>query len=80
MIDGKGKFRLINNIAAPIVLLTALLLAPMASFAQDLPCSGNDPYESNCPLDTNVWLLAAIALVAGAVFLYKQQKIQHKKI
>lgn len=79
MIDGKGKFRLINSVTL-VVLLVAFVSAPITSFAQDLPCSGNDPYESNCPLDTNVWFLAAIALVAGAFFLYKQQKIQHEKI
>ena len=51
---------------------------PAASFAQDLPCNGDDPY-GNCPLDTGVWILATIALFAGAAFLYRQQKAQHNR-
>jgi hypothetical protein len=55
-------------------LVTSLGLMPVMSFAQDLPCSGDDPYETNCPLDTYVWIMAFAALIAGAVIIYKQQK------
>lgn len=79
MKGGKGKIRLINS-PALVVLLMAFVLMPAASSAQDLPCSGTDPYSTNCPLDTNVWLLVAIALIAGTFFLYRQQKMQQNKI
>jgi len=75
--SGKGKISLKKKVYFS-ALLAALILMPAASFAQDLPCDGNDPY-GNCPLDTSVWILAAIALVAGAVFLFKQQKTSPAK-
>ena len=63
------------------LLFCSLILIPVLSFAQTtdppLPCDGDDPY-GNCPLDTYVWLLAIIALVFGAIYLYRQQK-QHSK-
>lgn len=74
----KGKFRFTKKFCFLTVLLAASIFLPAASFAQDLPCNGDDPY-GNCPLDTNVWLLVVLALFAGAVFLYKQQKAQHNK-
>ncbi len=77
MISGNGKLGFTNKICFLAVLLSVLVLIPAPSFAQDLPCSGDDPY-GNCPLDTNVWILAVIALLAGAVFIYKQQKLQAK--
>jgi len=79
MTDSKGKTRLMN-ISVLAGLLMAFVLMPVVSSAQDLPCSGNDPYTSNCPLDTNVWALVAMALIAGVFFLYKQQKMQHTNI
>jgi cation transporter-like permease len=78
MTDGKGKARLINT-PALVVVLIVLILMPVASFAQITdPCAGTDPYTT-CPLDTNVWVLVAIALIAGATYLYRQQKMQHTK-
>jgi hypothetical protein len=78
--SGKGKLRLTNKFYFLLAILAAFVLAPAVCFADDppLPCSGDDPY-GNCPLDTNVWLLVIIALVAGAVFIYRQQKVLHKK-
>jgi hypothetical protein len=75
----KGKFISIYKIAAFIVLSGGLLFLPLMSSAQDLPCDGSDPYDTDCPLDTWVWVLAAIALIFGAIQLYRQQKI-HSKI
>jgi hypothetical protein len=76
--SGKGKLRLKKKAYFLITLLAAFMLTPAALFAQDLPCGGDDPY-GNCPLDTNVWILAGIAIICGAVFLYKQQKMQRNK-
>ncbi|MGN6181044.1 MAG: hypothetical protein ACTHNW_17815 [Mucilaginibacter sp.] len=78
MTDTKGKNRLIINIPAWLLLLIAFVAMPVISFAQDVPCDGTDPYTT-CPLDTNVWVLVAIALIAGAFFLYKQRKMQYTK-
>ena len=77
MMSGKDKQGFIRKVYLSAVLL-AFILMPAASFAQDLPCGGDDPYGS-CPLDTNVWILAGIAVLAGTVFLYKQQKALHNK-
>jgi hypothetical protein len=73
MTSGKGKFSILNKVAFLAILVTGLALMPVISFAQDLPCGGDDPYES-CPLDTYVWIMAFAALIAGAVIIYKQQK------
>ena len=78
MMSGKGKLRFTGKFYFLAVFIAVFMLMPAASFAQDLPCNGDDPF-GNCPLDSNVWLLAGIALVAGIVFIRKQQKPQHNK-
>jgi hypothetical protein len=75
MISGIGKLRKVYFLTA---LLAAFTLFPAVTFAQDLPCGGDDPY-GNCPLDTNVWILAGIALLAGVWFIFKQQKPRRTK-
>jgi hypothetical protein len=72
-----------NSIYKKIVYLTILtgsiLLLPSISFAQggDLPCGGDDPTTSNpCPLDTWVWMLAVVAVILGAIYLQRKQKLQ----
>lgn len=58
-----------------ILIATApLIYAQPGSGGEQLPC---DP-DSECPLDTYVWLLAIIALIFGAVYLYRQQKEQSR--
>jgi hypothetical protein len=64
-----------------LVFSSVLLLAPIIASAQDQPCGSDasDPFDqANCPLDTYVWALAIIALMLGAVYLYRQQKLQSK--
>jgi len=78
MASGKGKAGLLNKVYFLMVLTAGLALAPVVSFAQDQPCSGDDPYETNCPLDNYVWVIAIFAIFAGAIFIYKQQKAQAK--
>jgi len=68
--------------SAAILLLLNLLIVS-STFADDIyPCSGNpdDPgYSANgCPLDTYVWILAIAALIFGAVYLHRQQKVQSR--
>jgi hypothetical protein len=75
MMSGKGKLRSSKRVSLFKFLLVTLALMPVTSFAQDLPCSGDDPY-GNCPVDNYVWLLAIIAVIAGAIYLYRQQKAQ----
>lgn len=78
MMSGEGRSRFTQK-AYFLTVLAALTLMPALSFAQDLPCSGDDPY-GNCPLDANVWIIALIALFAGAIFIYKQQKPRYHKL
>ncbi len=79
MMSGKGKLHLKKKTYVLTILLAAFILMPAISFAQDLPCNGDDPF-GNCPLDTNVWVMVIIALFAGAIFLYKQQKAQQNRV
>jgi hypothetical protein len=74
-----------NSIYKKIVSLTILagsiLLLPSISFAQggDLPCGGDDPTTSTpCPLDTWVWVLAVVAVIFGAMYLQRKQKLQRQ--
>jgi len=63
------------------LLSGGMLLLPILSFAQggDLPCGGDDPTTSNpCPLDSWVWVLAVLAGVFGAAYLYSRQKVAKK--
>ncbi|HWZ16187.1 MAG TPA: hypothetical protein VNW95_13190 [Mucilaginibacter sp.] len=51
-----------------------LMLNAVIGFAQaGAPCAGGD-VDGNCPLDTFVVVLAGIALVFGAVQLYRKGK------
>ena len=61
-----------------LLLSGGMLLLPILSFAQggDLPCGGDDPTSSNpCPLDSWVWVLAVLAGVFGAAYLYSRKKV-----
>ena len=73
----RDKFNFNYKTISFVILTVASLLNPFISYAQDLPCGGDDPYES-CPLDTWVWVLAITALVFGAVYIYRQQKINSR--
>ncbi len=71
----------ITKSAAILVLLNILMVT--STFADDIyPCDG-DPdgggyTGNNCPIDTYVWVLAIAALVFGAVYLHRQQKVQSR--
>jgi hypothetical protein len=72
---GRSGFKAIFK---TILLAGSMLLLPVLSFAQggDLPCGGDDPTSNNpCPLDSWVWVLAALAIVFGALYLRTQQKV-----
>jgi hypothetical protein len=75
---GKEISNSIYKIASIIILSGSMLLLPSISFAQggDLPCGGDDPTSNNqCPLDTWVWILAVIAVILGAIYLQRKQKL-----
>jgi len=76
----KDKFKAIYKAISLAFLTGCFLLLPVITFAQgDLPCDDSDPYSGgSCPLDTWVWVLAAVALVFGAAQLYRKQKLQSK--
>ena len=68
-----------KKIVSLIILAGSIMLLPANSFAQggDLPCGGDDPTSNNpCPLDTWVWVLAVIAVILGAIYLQRKQKLQ----
>lgn len=70
------------KIVFPVILAGTILL-PAFSFAQggDLPCGGDDPTTSvPCPLDTWVWVLVALAMVFGAIYMQRSQKVLQKKV
>lgn len=79
---GKDKFHSLYKTTfavIAVILMGGLFFTPVTSYAQggELPCGGNDPTDSNpCPLDTWVWVLVAAALIFGAVYLQRQQKLQ----
>lgn len=75
----KSKTNFIYKTIFSLILAGGSILLPAISYAQggDLPCGGEDPTGSTpCPLDTWVWLLAAVAVVFGAMYLQRQQKLQ----
>ena len=78
---GKEVSNSIYKIVSIIILSGSMLLLPSMSFAQggDLPCGGDDPTSNNpCPLDTWVWVLAVIAVILGAIYLQRKQKLQRQ--
>jgi hypothetical protein len=78
---GKEVSNFIYKIVSLIILSGSMLLLPISSYAQggDLPCGGDDPTSSNpCPLDTWVWVLAFAAVVFGAIYLQRKQKLQRQ--
>ena len=60
------------------VFITFLIISPIVTLAQgpggDLPCGGDDPLNSDCPLDTWVIVLVIIALTFTVFHLRKKQK------
>jgi len=73
----RGNFNFIYKILTFVVAVAGLLILPVSSFAQDLPCGDQDPTGTNpCPLDSWVWLLVFAAMIFGAVQLYRRQKLQ----
>ena len=76
---GKGEFHSLYKAAFFVILIGGLFLTPAISYAQggDLPCGGDDPTGTNpCPLDSWVWILAALALIFSTLYLHHQQKLQ----
>ena len=62
------------------IFTAGLILSPAILFAQDESCQGSDPTGSNtnCPLDTWVWVLVVAAAILGALILSKKQKVQER--
>jgi succinate dehydrogenase/fumarate reductase cytochrome b subunit len=61
-----------------IALFGGVLLFPLLSTAQDsnIPCTGPNAFESTstCPLDTWVWVLAALATIFAVFHLNRKNK------
>lgn len=73
--------KLTKNIALLFIFNILIVTTALAGGAPT-PCSGDpdDPgyNPDGCPLDTYVWILAGLALVLGAVYLYRQQRVQSR--
>jgi hypothetical protein len=62
-----------------VVFINLLCLAPLALKAQDPSCgaTGNDPDPYDyCPLDTWVWVLAAVVVVFVVVKMNRKAKLE----
>ena len=61
-----------------LLLILLLLVIPVITEAQgnggDIPCDGQDPFNSDCPLDTWVIALVIIAVIFTALHLQRKQK------
>jgi hypothetical protein len=64
------------NVVYRILVGLLFILSPLISTAQDIsiPCSGGDDYDSSCPLDTWVILLAVVACITASIYLHRKQK------
>ena len=62
------------------IFTAGLILSPAILFAQDESCQGSDPTGSNtnCPLDTWVWVLVVAAAILGAIKLYAHKNEQNQ--
>ena len=61
---------LISKTALFKAMLLCLLMLPtmaMAITQDDLPCGGDDPYATECPLDTWLWPMV-IATIGFAIY------------
>ena len=70
-----------KKIVAVTILAGSVVLLPSTTFAQggDIPCGGDDPTTSTpCPLDTWGWVLAVGAVILGAIYLQRKQKLQRQ--
>lgn len=57
-------------------VLVLMVLNFSFAYAQiDNPCDGSDPDNTNCPLDTWVFVLAIIAVIFTAVHLRKKDRL-----
>jgi hypothetical protein len=62
------------NTLYKLVTVLLLIILPIITRAQDLPCDGTDPYTT-CPLDSWVIVLVAIGGFLGATHLKRKQKM-----
>ena len=75
MACAKAYYSIKQRFVVLLLLTLGLIISPAISFAQDPdnPCDGTDPF-SDCPLDTWVIVLAAIALIGTTIYLHRKQK------
>ncbi|MFD0792206.1 hypothetical protein ACFQZX_01180 [Mucilaginibacter litoreus] len=68
--------RIINKTSLLTILALILLILPFTVFAQidDLPCGGDDPYATECPLDTWVWVLIVGAAAFGTSLINRNKE------
>jgi hypothetical protein len=73
----KGKFNLSYKVLSAIAASSVLLLLPFNSFAQDLPCEDQNPFE-NCPLDNWVWVLVLAFIIFGVIKIKRRENTRIK--
>lgn len=74
----------LTRLLKKLLLLLAIIALPLFTFADPGgSCNLVDPITGECldtPLDSYVWIIFTLALIAGVYFLYKKQKQTYSKI
>jgi hypothetical protein len=69
----------IKRIPSITILFTLTLLLPTRLLAQgELPCNDADPYNTTCPIDSGVWILAVAVIVMTVIYLKRKQRASIK--
>jgi hypothetical protein len=76
----KEKLKMkIVKVSIRFILTIALLIPHHFLFAQatdpgPLPCNDGDPWNTNCPIDSWVWLLVLLTMAAVVYRLFQKTK------
>jgi hypothetical protein len=68
-----------SRLMRKIIFFTSLFCMPLPLMAQgvdDLPCGDeNNPFDTPCPLDNWVFMMALIFFIATTYRLYRKRKV-----
>ncbi|GGH19530.1 hypothetical protein [Mucilaginibacter phyllosphaerae] len=57
-------------------VIFCLMIVPQLAMAQidDPPCGGDDPYGTDCPVDSGLWILVALGIILGIYSINHSKK------